>query len=88
MEIPEELKTALARIQALEKAAGFCRLHQPDGGERNCLVCAVEMLSRALSEISYLCGEPNEMHVSEYDTHYSELAVVEQVKRKLQARKE
>lgn len=61
------------------KAGGFCEKHKPDGGARNCLVCGCEKLSFALSQISYLCGAPNEMRVSEYDTHFNEEEVVKQV---------
>ncbi len=45
-----------------------------------CLVCACRDLSAALSRISYLCGEPNEMQCGPYDLHCDENAVVEQVR--------
>ena len=46
---------------------------------------AVKYLVDALSEISYLCGEPNDMHVSIYDLDCDEDGVVEDVKRALVA---
>jgi hypothetical protein len=72
---------AEADLDRLRKSVGLCDKHQPDGGARNCLVCAVEKLSHALSRISYICGNPNEMQVSDYDTHYNEGEVVREVER-------
>lgn len=66
-------------LDKVKKAAGFCEKHAPKGGARNCLVCACEKLSHALSKISYACGTENEMHQSEYDTHFNEDEVVTQV---------
>lgn len=37
-------------------------------------------LHRALSEIDYVCGEPNEMHLSNYDADFDEKRVVAAVK--------
>ncbi len=62
-------------------ATALCDKHQPNGGAREyCVICAGKALSAALSKISYLCGEPNEMEVGPYDMHYDENAVVEQVR--------
>lgn len=76
-----DLLTAAKRTHSVEQSAGFCDKHQPTGGARNCLVCAVEKLSHALSKISYACGRPNEMQVSDYDVHFNEDAVVKQVEK-------
>lgn len=67
------------QLKEAMSAAGFCDRHQPNGGARNCLVCGCEQMSYALSKISYICGEPNEMQQSEYDVHCNEDAVVYQV---------
>lgn len=64
----------------LKQAAGFCDKHKPNGGSRNCLVCATEKLSYTLSRISYICSQPNEMEVSDYSVNYNEDEVVKQVK--------
>jgi hypothetical protein len=62
-------------------ATALCDKHQPSGGTRgHCVICAGEALSAALSKISYLCGEPNEMGVGPYDLHCDENSVVEQVR--------
>jgi len=72
------------RITELEKALPTCDEHKPRGGARaTCIICACEKLSGALSQISYLCGPPNELEVSEYDTHYDEQLVVEQVRKRI-----
>jgi hypothetical protein len=69
-----------AERDALRDAAPLCETHKPNGGKRGvCLVCACQSLSAALSRISYLCGEPNEMGCGPYDVHCEESAVVEQV---------
>lgn len=69
-----------AEVAALRKATQLCDKHQPDGGAISmCLACVVQSLSAALSRISYLCGEPNEMGCGPYDLDYDESAVVEQV---------
>ena len=74
------LESARTELAALRDAATFCDKHQPNGGKRAvCLVCAVQSLSAALSRISYLCGEPNEMECGPYDLDCDASAVVEQV---------
>lgn len=40
-------------------------------------------LSHSIDRIDYLCGEPNEMGVSDYCVHQNDEAVVERVKAKL-----
>lgn len=78
------IKRQQRRIAELEKALPTCDKHKPMGGARaTCVVCAGIKLSGALSQISYLCGPPNEMEVSEYDTHYDEQLVVEQVRKSI-----
>lgn len=69
-----------AEVETHRKSAAWCDKHQPNGGQRGtCLVCACQSLSAALSRISYLCGEPNEMECGPYDVHADETAVVAQV---------
>lgn len=75
----DELLPLIDKNQQLRDAAGFCDKHKPDGGHRNCLVCGCEKLSFALDKISYTCGEPNEMGVSNYSVNYDEYEVVKQV---------
>ena len=78
------LDWAVAKCAELEKALPTCDEHKPRGGARaTCIICACEKLSGALSQISYLCGPPNELEVSEYDTHYDEQLVVEQVRKRI-----
>lgn len=45
-------------------------------------------LSFAIDRIDYACGEPNEMGVSDYCIHQNEEAVVERVKKQLEAMRE
>ena len=71
-------------LAAYQKAAPLCDKHKPsDGARSGCVVCGLIELSSALSQIDYLCGEPNEMRVSGYDVHCEPLAVVERVKIKM-----
>ena len=44
---------------------------------------AVAILERALSRIDYLCGEPNEMNLSDYSLHCDEGLVVKNVESRL-----
>jgi len=75
-----EVHALVDELHAYKAAAPLCEKHKPDGGARGaCLVCGIEILQASLSRISYMCGLPNEMAVSEYDTHYSERAVEKQV---------
>lgn len=76
-----KLDEANSSVTTIQKAAGFCDKHKPNGGSRNCLVCGCEESTHALSEIDYCTGEPNDEHVSCYDIDYDERAVVERVKR-------
>lgn len=72
------------KIDRLEAAVQLCDKHKPNGGTRSCcVICSGEALSAALSQISYLCSEPNEMGVSPYDAHFDEEAVVDQVRHAL-----
>lgn len=71
----------IAALRAERDLAPLCDEHRKPGGKRAvCLVCACRNLSAALSRISYLCGEPNEMGCGPYDLHCDESAVVEQVR--------
>lgn len=71
----------IATLKAQIDLASLCAEHSKPGGKRAvCLVCACRDLSAALSRISYLCGEPNEMECGPYDFHCDENAVVEQVR--------
>lgn len=45
-------------------------------------------LSFAIDRIDYVCGEPNEMEVSDYALHQDEKHVVERVKKQLEAMRE
>lgn len=81
-EAADELDRLTAELDEHKKSAAFCEKHKPNGGHRAmCLVCACQNLSAALSRISYLCGEPNEMECGPYDVHCDESAVVSQVER-------
>lgn len=84
-ELCEQLETARNELDEVQKAAGFCHKHQPNGGARNCLVCGCEKLSHALSRIAYACEPSNEMEVSSFDLYCDEEAVVCQVKSSLAA---
>lgn len=69
-----------AAVARERQATQLCEKHKPYGGARSmCVICAGEKLQAALSRISYLCGEPNDMQCSDYDVHMNEDAVVEQV---------
>ena len=71
-----------AEIDAANAAAAWCDKHKPNGGARGyCVICAGRALSAALSKISLLCSEPNEMDCSPYDVHCDELAVGSQVEK-------
>jgi len=83
------------RIAALESELAqykrefpACEVHKPTHGARgNCLICALQSLSGALSQIDYAveCSAtgPNEYEVSLYDAEPDEGAVVERVKARL-----
>jgi len=68
-----------AEVRELKAAAGFCEEHQPSG-HRNCVICSLEKLNSAISEISYILSETNDMHVSEYDVSQDQDAVVTKVR--------
>ncbi len=71
---------AAQAIQDLTDMAPMCDTHIAPGGRRAvCLVCAGQDLMHALSRISYVCEEENEMRISTYDVFYEESAVVQQV---------
>lgn len=80
-----KLKT---QFQQYKRAAPLCDRHKPTGGARgNCLVCAVEEMRTALSQIDYLCGPENDMQVSGYDVHADPQLVVKHVRSILNAHK-
>ena len=70
---------------AYEREFPTCEEHRPTGaGSRGtCLICAGQAMQLALSRISYLCGEPNEYELSDFDIHYNPKLVIEQVRAKL-----
>lgn len=73
---------AADEIERQQCAGAWCVEHQPRGGARGqCVICSGIKLQAALSRISYLCGEPNEMQCGDYDMHHDEDAVVAQVER-------
>lgn len=76
----ETMQKLEAELEKQNNAAAWCDKHKPSTGYRSiCLVCALERLSHALSQISYICDEPNEMGCSKYDTSYDEAEVIEDV---------
>lgn len=76
-----EAAEALEALEAHKAAAPLCEKHAPNGGARSgCLVCSGMRLSGALSEIDYVCGEPNEYESSLYDADFDEARVVGRVK--------
>lgn len=78
----QRAERAEAALREHQKAAPLCEEHKPHGGTRSgCLVCGLIAQSRALSEIDYLLGPPNEMHVSEYDLSYNAEAVVQRMRK-------
>ena len=73
---------AAEQVAQWQKATALCPDHQPSGGARSaCILCGLLRLSAALSAIDSLCEEPNEMHVSDYDVHMNEQAVIARVKK-------
>lgn len=75
-----QLQASIKERDAHQRAAAWCDKHKPDGGARGqCVICAGQKLSSALSRISYLCGAPNEMECGTYDVFPDEDAVVAQV---------
>jgi hypothetical protein len=75
------LESTDKELDKVKKAAGFCEKHQPTGGTRNCLMCAVESLCAAMGEIALICEDPrDEYKVTAYDCHCDEKQVVEQVR--------
>ena len=74
--------TLSTELAAYKQTAPLCDEHRPQGGVRaNCLVCGLIELSHALSEIDYLCDEPNDMHVSSYDVHCDPNVVIAHVQK-------
>ncbi len=68
------------QLDAYKRATQLCDEHQPSSGSRaECVICGLIEMSRALSRIDYLLGEPNEMEVSGYDLHCDPQLVVDRV---------
>jgi hypothetical protein len=87
-EVDEALGNVIRVVENYQQAFPTCEEHKPNGGVRTeCLECHIIKLTHALSRISYLCGEPNEMQVSEYDTHCDADLVVNSVKERLEGAK-
>ena len=77
---------AESELDAVRRELPTCYEHRPTCGARSgCLICGMQALSGALSQIDYLCGEPNEMRVSGYDVHCAEDVVVDNVRKALEA---
>lgn len=78
----EQEEMLLRELNDYKAAAPLCVSHQPSGGARgSCLVCGLIANAAALSQIDYLCGEPNEYGVSFYDVSCDEDGVVGRVER-------
>lgn len=79
-EVDEALGNVIRAVENYRQAFPTCEEHKPNGGTRTeCLECYIIKLTYALSKIDYLCGEPNEMQSSAYDTHCDENLVVKAV---------
>lgn len=74
-------KTAERQLAEYRAAFPTCEEHAVKGGgaRSGCLECAYIKINCALSRISYICGKPNEMEMSDYDVDYSESRVLKAV---------
>lgn len=75
----EQLLSSAKQLQQIQQATGLCEKHQPNGGARRCVICSCESMHLALNKISYICGEPNEFEMSQFDDHGNEMEVVKQI---------
>lgn len=84
-ELEAQLAAKDADIQAYRRSAPLCESHQPSGGARGgCVICNMIELSRAIGQIDYALGPPNDMNVSGYDVHCDPRTVVDRVKAEIE----
>jgi len=63
-------------MEKMSPTVVWCEEHSRSSGTYGCLRCACQELSRAISRVDYMVGEPNVMGLSAYDVAPDPEAVV------------
>jgi hypothetical protein len=80
-ELADLLDAARGEIERLTRLAPLCKGCGSGNGTRSgCPYCCIVALQESLSEIDYVCGEPNEYHCSLYDADLDHKRVVERAR--------